>query len=734
MQKELQCVVTRKEESQNNLEIVKPESCMPKKSTRRTARISSSSSDVDSNKSNNIGSRRKKRSFNKENADLSIYTKQYVCRFCSSRWSKVNLVLYHIYRKHSRICKKYEYIFKRHCQVTLHRTDLEQNETFDCNNIVHSKEKIVRNVKANYFIMYTTRNRKENNKSTFTYEDGPKINRARIGKSKYHFSSDSSDDEVVVKRKRRSRFCSRSSNETVCLDNKSDNDKYTRNCKNNYQPAEIDTCINLDDSSETDSVISSKIISEKQTYDITIDQSIINEMINFCGNKYLKKQEDAMVKSTRNSSDTATHLKRKILSIGRKIINKKVSVNCTPLLRFLEQKSLDISWLPREVVYVNQDSNYIRILPRIKHIGEKFDFDTGWTDYSIVHSYDRQQLPLVASTSSNDDAPVQGQTEVNSIGIQQNSSELAGMLEANQIIIDTKKLLNTNPVANPKQLPKKTITIEMKSSQKPAENALENNEDLCMPIIASATSLAIPVVIDNIMSNPKTGVKKPEAPRIKVKPVSELMSAETLNRMQSPIQMPFVVSQALSVQNTNNVINVIIPRVTAGPPHSMIQTNNSMGLVATEPAWQNEFMILDTVEFPNTRTNSPFMYFRNLLQIHNIILLDTHAEINGNFHCLIKFKVLYKQDNKNQPVILCLSLFCANNIFCFKVKDRNQDIIDLVKISPNWQWEVLKIYKGEVVYKVLNNAQKISQNVYESTNKFMCLLKSINQVQAEVVL
>lgn len=712
-----------------------------KKSKKRRLCISSSSSDLEKKTDKN------RRIYEKiDNTWSEKYIKHFVCRICSSHWSNVATLKNHITNTHGALFKKYGSIFKSHCKVLLWKSDGKPNITGSSNKIMFDSEKIVENVNANYYIIYTTKKYK-----------GDKYNvpHAEVRKNKTEnkviscFSSDSSDEEMVVKRKRKLRLDSRSSNETVVLDNNT-NTLDDVESKNLEIGKVLAACINLDDSSDTESVKSSSLLetkrqnqlSKKKEHKLETCQEnlrVLNEIITTCQNKYSKKQDKDAFK-TKNPSDIASKLRHKIFSIGRKQINKSLVVNCTPLLRVMENKTLDILWFPRNIVEACQTSNFTRIFPRRKTTNEKSeDNEKGWIDISTSTN-------LVFSSKNNDPEQSNGQLNASKgIGTPENQciSDTAVISDANIMGSEIKKLLNANPVANPKQLPKKFAPNELKLvklAPKPAENppTAINNFDLCMPIITSTTSLAAPyVTLDNNdepvrkseVYSTTTDKQQSEAPRIKVKPVSELMSVETLNRMQSSEQNPMPIQVNILPKGQPLVVqNVTAPIMMATQDNVQLQSNDKItNLISPRvPPWQNEFMILDTVELPNTRTNTPYVYFKKLLQIHGITLLETHAALPDTFRCLVKFKVQYKQDVQHQPVVLCLALFCLNNVFCIKVKDRNNEDLDIAKISANWQWEVLKIYKGEVVNKLLSSAQTISREVYEYTNTFLCLLKSIS--------
>lgn len=322
------------------------------------------------------------------------------------------------------------------------------------------------------------------------------------------------------------------------------------------------------------------------------------------------------------------------------------------------------------------------------------------------------------------------------------------------------KLLNASPVANPKQLPKKANLSEVKHSNiKPIIDSVVTSpqqieptcqgeekddggstESLCMPIITSTTSLANDKTNQdeketNETNNTENSVLKQNAsegleksvPRIKVKPASELMTEKAFNRLGSQSQQPVVPStwnttQSVTFEPQNNANDA---KKHEGNPQMVSKEINSF-YNPTPMEKPRECVILDTVEFPNTKTDSPFKYFQNLLFIHNIILLDSTDKFSRNFYRLIKFRLVLNEDSMNQSVVLCLALQCAENEFCLEVKGQFQETINLQQLSANWQWEIIKVFKGNIEPNLLKNAQKLGQSAYEYTKSFLCLLKSIN--------
>ncbi|XP_052753784.1 uncharacterized protein LOC116413655 [Galleria mellonella] len=681
------------------------------------------------------------------------YKKIFICKFCSQFFPNKFFLLEHSLTHHSKIKRKFSDVFKYFCVVKMNKIDDHKGCSFK-NEVQYSQSQFIQHVNdINYYIIYTAKNKK-------TVSN--------------RIESSDSDNEVLIKRENRKplRLLSRSeSNETVVIPNKCDNNNSSSDFEEEKNKtvdskSKNQVCINIDSessesNSEASNVVSNTIDDAKDTND---DHKTIQNIIEICYNKYTKRVTDYSKKS-----DLKSHIQHKFLSIGRKIINKQ-GFNCTGLLRFMEHQNLDITWQPK-----GSTSTYVRILTKIKDCQKENGIDFVWINETGVFPEQETTPHTIIPISSSNSSINHSQEQISitmPVGNQAVLYTTSADLEANS----TSKLLNASPVANPKQLPKKNTVAEIKPNNNVTDNNVRNedNDDtifielddevpdgnLCMPVITSTTSLACQgdnqindpaannPVSTNLQSNKNVNeVSTPTpAPRIKVKPVSELMPVNVTRNVtqQNTIgnkswhlnqNLQNCVNQNVNVpyENMNNVyvLNTAeIQNLNKAPNVSMLQIANAStpsveSNIDERPKIVNDYIILDTVEMPNTKTYSPFKYFKTLLQMHNILLLDSRNEINQHFYCLIKFKVVFKQDNV-KPVILCLSLHCLQNIFYIDIKDGGRMHIDMVKISANWQWEIIKIYQGDVVNKILFNSQKISAEVHEITKRFLCLLKSIN--------
>lgn len=350
-------------------------------------------------------------------------------------------------------------------------------------------------------------------------------------------------------------------------------------------------------------------------------------------------------------------------------------------------------------------------------------------------------------------------------------------------IIESKMTPNAIPAVNTNGLPKEALPSGTKTSPEPTakENhfvaifspdqdqsnsniqpivledrtwANEHNYNF-MPIITSTTSLA-PDNIKNKFDNAARNIEKnaspksteseknpssshqPDAPtpapRIKVKNVAELMTAQALSNQNAINTTQRSMSFAKQNQKNTTPINqqTQITNATTVNYFSDVMTRptTSSQVISATNSGPREFVVLHSLEMPNTRTSSPFKYLKTLLQMRNIVLLDATTTLTSNFECLIKFKLHFSQESMN-PVVLSLSLHCHENKICIGVKDlTHPDYIDLNKLTANWQWEILKIYKMKelVVNKLYQNSQKFSQTMFWYINTFVATLQSIQLI------
>ncbi|XP_045760862.1 uncharacterized protein LOC123864457 [Maniola jurtina] len=737
----------------------------------------------------------------------SKYTKYFGCRFCPKLFKEKKAINNHI-QKQCKLYMKYSKINKPFCLVALNRKGSEPNLTGSIENVVCDENRIIQSRQPNYYILYTN-----NSNDRFDL-------------------SDSSDEDFVFDRKKRKRqrLISRSSNETVVIDQnfekRTDCEKFAKTRKprkdNNTQILSDIECVDIEDSdsnSTKSSVKTNESVTPHREQTKTSNDEMINNIIIMCSNKYLNRLNASEAGNT-NKGREESSLKHKILSIGRKVIHGK-GVNTTGLLRYMEHKNLEVVWVPKI-------DTKVTIKTRSRESGDINKNKQGWENITSVHKYITEDFALVfekelaqdacinenrkdsqltqldpretrvcqensnekekqASTSlnfsdlteldiqsvgnssNNDNVPDKLPTCVDTSEgkSNDNNSHLRAVLDADR---NWTKLLNANPVANPKQLPKKNTSNEPASIVKiysndsevieHSEQHIEKNDDLLhMPIIASTVSLAPPA---NVVEQPNVAYNNQKAsennsltsrpqstlPKIKVKPVSELMSNEALSQ-RNPSS--FVSTTGWTVNNESQGQNVVLQANDSNmvyltnpqfasvvpvqkdlvyyPQTQDVQTvgfNSSINQPGSKPVPKNrEYVRLNTVELPNTRTDAPFRYFQKLLQMHNLVLLDSIHAILNKMQCLTKFKVVFEQES-NSPVKLCLLLYCQNNIFCIKANDHNMKELDIAKFSANWQWEILKVFKGDdVVPKLLASASRFGVPMCNYTSYFTNLLRSI---------
>ncbi|XP_028165750.1 uncharacterized protein LOC114356657 [Ostrinia furnacalis] len=736
----------------SNEATVNPQKKKNSKSKRRRRALSLTSND--SYNSNGTVTKDRKinhnTSFNKPAANWKTndYLKYYVCKICSLMYRDKRSVKNHYYDHNFLIASNHQ-AFEAKCRVYLPKLDNKPNITGLNNTVVFSKNRILLDDGSDWYnIVY-------------------------VAKDKRQYKSDSSDSEFVVsnKQRKRRRLSSLSSNDTVYIGNtakspQSPGEKvFTKTTKSKRNSNELlvptphtrteTVCIELDDSSDSnmDGVFNQNKPNSSTTPQI--DLRTIENIITVCRNKFEIRHKKQQMNENHpvHKAQLEAQLKHKILSFGRKTLNVSALAS-NGILRYLEHKNLNVIWEPvsqKKAQSAGRELSFVRIAAINFDRDKRVEDDSGWVDVTNDPTLDE------FTSTQQQCVPIGTGTAVLNI-IPTATVPIAGVIKSpvtngvNQIVLtdvrsteesNSKKLLNVNPVANPKQLPKKSHVHEAKPvyiSRLPNnfDQGLDNEPNMIMPVITSTKSLAAEVndenkkkETENSTSANNSGSNQP-APRIKVKPASELMKPQ-LQRDQSNSSWDFN-----QIQNTigtrESTVNLIVPDMLV---HKIHNQSTALMLPATpasnsisEPIKSGpEYIILDTVDMPNTKTASPFEYFRNLLLLHGLTLIEANAVLTRDFLCLLKFKVQFKQENKNNPVILCLSLHCSGNEFCMSIKDGNQINIHIGKMSPNWQWEIMKVYQGDVSTKVLLNAQKAGQSIYTNANTFVCLLRSITQKQ-----
>ncbi|KPI93308.1 hypothetical protein RR46_10568 [Papilio xuthus] len=717
------------------------------------------------------------------------YKKWFICRFCNHQCSSKSKIIRHI-NKHSSMKQKYINLIKRDCYVKLEKLDNKPNICKSKKYVVHSPDRITHSAHNFYYIIIkakeNTHNRSDG-ESTPELKDVPK-------------SDDSDDNKIPMSCKNRRRKNRILSNDTIVignddLDTSMLDDTQEAPATPNLTEISGNECIKIDDS-DTDSFKSSEILTNSST---TSSSSVknnecktINNIISLCFKRHLKRLEsndtddEPGLTTETHTAKLDSQIKHKVLSIGKKMINNS-AFSCTGILRYLEHQNLEIVWTPKISNTSNKKSDCVRIMMKLKNRDEN-DGESGWKVLENPNidgqpkgiddnAIENEAIPKTVYTCNN-------KSDQNNIGsIQDDSTENEAETAVNiarekdRLL---KKLLNENPVPNPKKLTKKihlaSLSINKKKRTKSKENKsvpiempIIETDDMVMPVITSTVSLAtvgdaekkqrkrsgIPTVPISLIAEPISSSstiqskdrmnpeQEPVAnfPRIKVKPASQLMSNPALNMAKQYISQTNMFTQSQNVnmayQNNFNDVNMNMAPIPILDNATGYQTNtftralfggnsvSNMPMSCEKNA--REIVVMHSVDLPNTRTNSPFDYLKRLLQIHNIYLLsptEVTPDIIRDFICLLKFKLVFQQESAS-PVALCLALFNLREKFFIKVKGINDLDIDICRLSPNWQWEILKVYSGEVVSKMLENAEKISPEVLMNTRNFVCYLKSI---------
>lgn len=617
--------------------------------------------------------------------------KIYYCRLCMYKAKNRKYMEYHR-GTHKQIKNKYGNILNQHCSVVLEKFDEKPNKTGSNDTVMLNDEKILLGYK-DYVVLYTPKRTK-------------------------HTELDN-DPESPIKTsypRKRKRICSNSSGETVVIDNNTEN--MTRK-KQNEKEKITNVCIQISSDEEQQDVqdgnelnISNRIRAQD------CDHKTIENISSNCYSRYLKRIETTK-KLPVLSSNMESQLNHKVLSIGRKVLNGNY-FNCTGLLRFLEYKNLPMKWNPLRVA--SRDTNIV-VRTSLKSNLDETSPDTNWS--------------YITKTRSGVDTCIKQTEMTNNPDILAKNPSLRSLLICNSPIpLNTKiqqnaleikaKILNSNPVANPKQMPSKP------------NRTSDSNQ---LPVITSTISLSLSVDKKDEENNCSMVFNEETIyPRIKVKPASELMSPTALNKLAIEKAPYGYVSgdKAISLitEKNTSIYNEVAEEVVQEGDTALQSADNNLPQVSSDisnyqsTVLDDKYVILDTVLLPNTKTKSPFHYFKNLLQCHGLIFKFEEEVIMEHYFCLIKFKVSFKQDT-TEPVIFGMQLYYYNKAFCIKVKDKNQSEIAVTSLSADWQWEIMKTFKGDVLKKLLINAQKVSREAHSDTHCFMSLLSSIHMKKVD---
>ncbi|XP_041974454.1 uncharacterized protein LOC121729861 [Aricia agestis] len=600
----------------------------------------------------------------------SSYVKQFGCRLCSEKFKKKDEIESHI-RTHKRNVNNA-------CFVRLEKFDDRPNVTGSTKFVVLYKDKIMRN-KTQYYIVYS---------------------------HKTNSHSDSEDEVLLPKRKfKRLKLDSESSSDTLVIDD-------SEEIKAEIKEETKQQTIKIHDRPPSSA---SESNSQPPQLNNIPSGNLIDTLITVCYNNLLKKMDSASI--AKNAAEKS-QLRHKVLSIGSKIINSN-PINCIGILRYLEHRNLEVNFIMNE-----SNDNYVRIRTKLKNKKERSNNEIEWKSlHSTSNSEPTTDFFDVLNKALRPEPFIEDK-------VTSSPRTLYGIL------------LNANPVPNPKRLPKKneesglSIQISVESQNTSRGNGINTQS------VSNTTSSADTSTAD--------GSAQTALPRLKLKPVHELMAkrdepgdsryySQPYHCFAGPAQSNRPAADAAGAPNmyvtnynlANNGPNApkyvhIAPTATMRP---LSQIGNTMSNgVETNLVRKPDCMILDTVEFPNTSTPSPFMYFRNLLQFYNIRLLDSKTKLPTGYRCLINFKLSYVVGVSDQTVLF-LSLFSNVQCFCIKVANSQGVEVDIMKMNANWQWEILKAFTGEIVPGLVANARSINMPMYDSVQKFICHLKSIKNVE-----
>lgn len=682
------------------------------------------------------------------------YQKYYVCRFCDYKnYTEEGIIMHG--KIHSKLMQSCVVSLQKHCTIEMEKIDDRPNVTGDLGNVVLSHDKIVSGVhNICYYVKYILPEQSYETKRVSTLK---------------RIVYDSSEDDTVRKyrntKNKKIRLQSRSSsNETVVLEGSrsrsqtSDKDRNTNDKvkKGNKKSDSLDIeCIDIVDTSSNDS--NDQVKPNHKTKDNEL--KIIHDVTADCFKKYLASCVNIPQNESGNKNlDEMLH--RKLLSVGRKLMPTNVSRGLpTPgLLKYLQYKNVNINWIPA------CKQNFCRIITEIAPQKSNTNLK-GWyavkgnIDFEVREKNSEDHLLDQVQEKQNDlDKIVENNEQEINISEQVTNNEAETVIKDTSTeiystpvipvaepfvvpavlhqIIDTdieqgNKLLNANPVANPKQLPKKNTfmphyemkkTVDTNNPPKAAESVkdslllVDQNQppELSMPIITSTTSLAQEPVKQNGM-----GISnKPEAlpsernemskntPRIKCKPVSELMP-----QSRSILKTPQHVQKVASVSQLPHLVS-IISKTAPKPAQDVFFTPTDKGQIT-----------MNSVDLPNSSSISPIEYFKTVLKMHGLELISqVNYKLTHDFISLVKFKL--ECSLLERTVVICLSLFAHESTFCLKLRNSAEEM-DLDLLPAHWQMKILQAYRGEVSQKILQFSKTLNERLHNNAKQFVLLLENI---------
>lgn len=720
-----------------------------------------------------------------ENSWESCFDKKFVCRFCKMHFSTRDRIRRH-YKTHSKLLSTCSQQIKKHCKIKLDRWDEKLNFTGAFQGVVLSADRVVVDEgNINYYVAYQPKCHKSDLEVT-------KTNKKKKYSKRILYDS-SSEDEVLKKpqkKKNKFRISSRSSsNETIVIDgNKITTDAVedeadiinygTDTIPESQKGGSCEPCINIDDSSNDASDSTERHRQSKENGQTNHNLKEIQAITAMCYSKFINSNcsNEVQIEKTKKDAHLEESLNRKLLSIGRKVMSTQ-GIPSPGLLKYLQHKNLAVNWFPnlKPSNSLMRQANYIRIMTKLEVPANPLN---GWTPVMMnedltetKEAVNNENQANVSNVISESNIP---RKKMTCSGVENLFAVTLYPLPSQETETTKNKLLNANPVANPKTLPKKTACQESKSDLKKQMSksacdsiSIESDEDstppstdLSLPIIMSTTSLADLAPKENSTYNASAtntensniaNAERP-LPRIKCKPVAELMAPGKLNgqeRVKSvmillPSQTP--PGQALANQALpSEALTSLVHPSQALPSLQATKNTGLQSHIATLPqpasthssrqapvphfetpniGNESEHITMNSIDLPNTSTTRPMEYCKSLLKMHDLILItEQNYQLDKTFVSLVKFKLDISRQDKS--VIVGLSLYARNNIFCVKLRKISGEEMNIDILPTFWQMHILKSFVGEVSDKIVNCATRVSHASYTYAKKFVCLLKSI---------
>lgn len=649
----------------------------------------------------------------------------FVCRYCD-KYCNTKQILFDHMKSHVDFRRFCHNTLKKHCNVALNRIDALPNITGAPNKIVayDSASLIQDKNHIDYYVTYCPKKKIESN------INGTECKSKKNKRKKWRISSDDDSDVKQPTLRKRIRLISDSSSsdtdyeDSAVVDISDDPDQDDARSPDDpdhvsdaetvtASTKELDKCITPVESPQFDYTDDVKRI---------VDLNSIRSSIQVSYKRFMRPYN-----TDTSNTDRELMLRRKVLSIGRKVMSK-CGIPSNGLLNYCEYNDLPLS-IKFHNRLISDESQYVRVLTKVKD----FEKDNSLIGFEKVpkivlnaNEALQEQSANIIKTYNNVNKPIKSDIAT----VEVVSSKLP---EKEQMV----QLLNKTPVANPKKIQKKKLAnvTNTPSSFISLIDSDEEEPNTVLPIITATASLATEnenekeKVTSSTLTEASTNIS---LPRIKCKPVTQLMSNTALYNLTEQVKN---ISKPLTTNNTyllnnshqSSTLKDMLQRPNRMPtwkvPEAMTMLNNVPSLIPNAA-----MVVLETDEhnspLPITKTKFPLACFKTLLNNNSLCLIDSKTEHTEQYSMLAKYVLDIRSNNTCQQISVIFKVYINN--FCLKSNFMNGVPIDLEKLTPAWQWEILKsLCNHQLSCTIMSHAEKLGNEVYSNCLVFYKVLFSI---------